>query len=114
MFYILHWEVIFPKIQVPEASTNALGTSLALIFTGRYSATAVRSDGRKERGKIMQVMLCDTCVTNYLEHAGVWLGFLARLKEVRKSDGGRHKVSVRQEMLNKGSGGLCGLCLCRE
>lgn len=35
-----------PKIVVLEASTNTLGTSLALIFTGRYSATAVRSDGR--------------------------------------------------------------------
>lgn len=30
----------------------------------------------------MQVMLCDTWVANYLEHAGVWLGFLAMLKEV--------------------------------
>lgn len=103
-----------PKIEVPEASTNTLGISLGFIFAGRYSATTVRSDSRKEGGKIVQVILCDIWVTNYLEHVGVWLGFLAMLKEARKSDGGRHKISVQQEMLNKGCGDLCGLCLCRE
>lgn len=54
----------------------------------------------------MQVILCDTWIANYLEHAGVWLGFLAMLKEVRKSDGGCHKISVQEEMLNTGCGDL--------
>lgn len=62
----------------------------------------------------MQVILCGTWIANYLEHAGVWLGFLAMLKEVSKSDGGCHKISVQQEMLNTGCGDFYGLCLCRE
>lgn len=62
----------------------------------------------------MQVILCHTRVTNYLEYAGVWLVFWPCQKEVRKSDGGRHKVGVQQEVVNKGCGGLCGLSLCRE
>lgn len=59
---------------------------------------------------MMQVVLCDTWAADYLEHARVWLGFLAMLKEVRKSNGGRLKMTVWQEMLNKSSGDLCGLC----
>jgi len=45
---------------MPEASANASGTFLALIFARRYSATAVRSDCREEGEKVKQAVLGDT------------------------------------------------------